>query len=115
MPITEAEIKEFWEKCGLTVSFYKGIYENVPIWVDGNGEIVSQIDGDFPSVDLNNLFKYAVPMALGELAKQGYCPPMMKLFQLWYDALVTLSGDSGNTKDAATALFRVLQRVFKGG
>ena len=62
-------------------------------------------------IDLNNLWEYAIPKALGILAERGCIPAIMKLFQLWYDELVSLTGDSRNVEYAAQALFQVLWQV----
>ena len=55
----DKEIKEFWEKCG-----FKCINDNKEIF-----RIVIYPDGKrhckLPPRDLNNLFKYAVPVILG--------------------------------------------------
>lgn len=48
---TEAQIKEFWEWCGLT-RIKRG-------WKFPDGDAL--IDCGNPPIDLNNLFKYAVP------------------------------------------------------
>ena len=48
---TEAQIKEFWEWCGLT-KIKRG-------WKFPDGDAL--IDCGNPPIDLNNLFKYAVP------------------------------------------------------
>ena len=64
---------------------------------------------------LGFLFKYAVPKALEAIAERGYCPPVMKLFQLWYDELVTQTGDSSNIEQAALALFWTVKFIKEGG
>ncbi len=48
---TEAQIKEFWEWCGL-IKIKRG-------WKFPNGDAL--IDCGNPPIDLNNLFRYAVP------------------------------------------------------
>ena len=47
---TPEQIKEFWEWCGL-IKIKRG-------WKFSNGDVLFDAD---PSIDLNNLFKYAVP------------------------------------------------------
>ncbi len=97
--------KEFWGGCGLTFLRAK---DGTITWYDTEENFV---DFGYPDIDLNNLFRYAVPQALKVIAERGYCPPIMKLFQLWYDELVTQTGDSSNIEQAALALFRVLRQV----
>ena len=64
------------------------------------------------SDDLNACFKWLVPEALEALAKGGYNPPIMKLFQLWYDELVSLTGDSSNVQQAALALCLAIEKLI---
>jgi len=59
--------------------------------------------------------KWLVPLSLEILTKQGYCPPIMKLFQLWYDELVSLTGDSSNVQQAALALCLAISKLIDGG
>ena len=72
----------------------------------------------FPQ-SLDSCFKWLVPLAINELTKIGhFAPATMKLFQLWYDELVTLAGDSSNTKRAALALCLAIEKLIdneKGG
>ena len=52
---TEAQIKEFWEWCGFVEEYEAGTNA---WWVkapDSRGDV------NYPPIDLNNLFKYAVP------------------------------------------------------
>ena len=62
----------------------------------------------------NNCFKYLVPQSLEILAKEGYIPPIMKLFQLWYDELVSLTGDSSNVRQVALALCLAISKLIEG-
>ena len=57
---TKEQIKEFWEWCGFKDTFEgdTGAY----YWKAPNGDA----GVDLPPIDLNNLFKYAVPMAIGD-------------------------------------------------
>lgn len=61
---------------------------------------------------LDTCFKHLVPKALAMLLKEGYVPPVMKLFQLWYDELVSLTGDSSNVQQAALALCKAIEKQF---
>ena len=62
---TEAQIKEFWEWCG----FWQDTYDK-GLWRFPDGYTVA---GELLPIDLNNLFKYAVPF----LQDKGY---MVELF-----------------------------------
>ena len=53
--------KEFWERCGFR--FKLSASENPHYWIDPNGHAVSEL----PEPTLENLFKYAVPIATEEL------------------------------------------------
>lgn len=103
----QKRIKEFWEGYG----FHKST-EGIIDWLKPDGSWLSMSPGShLPPIDLNNLFEYAVPKALDILIKQGYVPPIMKLFQLWFDKLVSLTGDSSNVQYSALALFWALDKV----
>jgi hypothetical protein len=55
---TQEEIKELWEWCGFVrVPCHR---DCVPHWHYPDGKVASLLDG-LPPIDLNNLFKYAVP------------------------------------------------------
>ena len=64
--------------------------------------------------DLNACFNWLVPKALKALEDAGYCPPILKLFQLWYDELVSLTGDSSNVKQSAKALCLAIEELIDG-
>ncbi len=116
---TDEQIKEFWEWCGFK--------HDVPFPEYAKRKDISHperftkeqwyIPGDYcgkiPPIDLDNLFKYAVPKALKIIDERGHCPPIMKLFQLWYDELVTQTGDSSNVEQAARALFLAIYEEVK--
>ena len=63
---TKEQIKKFWEKCGL--------HYTVPYWLDKNdalafyGEVYSEL---LRNLDLNNLFKYAVPLVLAKIGRDN--------------------------------------------
>lgn len=61
---------------------------------------------------LDACFKHLMPKALEVLKEQGHCPPIVKLFQLWYDELVILTGDSSNIEQAALALCLVFDKLI---
>ncbi len=105
------EIKEFWEECGFEVIEQKTRFEHQVLYREKPTDGWKHL-GEL-KLDPNNLFRHAVPIALTKLAKH-HCPPIMKLFQLWYDELVNISGNSSNVEHAAEALFRALYPVITG-
>ena len=115
--MTDKSIKEqerkFWEWCGVKppCSRIGGCLHEL---LDFKTSCMCD-DWHYPSIDLNNLWEYAVPKALGILAERGYIPPIMKLFQLWYDELVSLTGDSSSVEQGALALFWALWQVKEEG
>ncbi len=57
MKPTDEQVKEFWEKLGVKGEYYVH---------DTFGEFGGRVTGmKYPPIDLNNLFKYAVPKLLG--------------------------------------------------
>ncbi|KKN74763.1 hypothetical protein LCGC14_0388050 [marine sediment metagenome] len=62
MEPTQEQIKEFWEACGLHhyVSPKEKISYEDNHWIAPDGTKYS----GYPPIDLNNLFKYAVPKAI---------------------------------------------------
>lgn len=85
---TQAQIKEFWEWCGLEQNNF------------GNWGIMSKYGGldiltgakEQPAIDLNNLFEYAVPKTIAFLTlKPIGCPSIIRiykwLFERWAEEL----------------------------
>jgi len=112
---SESEIKEFWEWSG-----FKLIHEPLtPIhraklqYPDGTKK---QWNG-WPSIDLNNLFKYPVPKAIEYLQQKSstICPPLryseetalIVLFQKW------LNNPSTLLANPALALFWTIREVIQ--
>ena len=101
---TDKQVKEFWEWCGWKE------WETGSWWYLGE----NASDG-LPPIDLNNLFKYAVPT----LQRNGYlftlCPTR---FTGKFEVDIWRSGDIGITssvdKDPAMALFWALWEVTNG-
>ena len=77
-------------------------------WIESSD---SEYDKPNFTESLGACFKSLVPGALKILAKHGYVPPIMKLFQLWYDELVSLAGDSSNVQQASLALCLALEKL----
>ena len=70
---TREQIKEFWEWCGFKIElipYSNGVghweHEVLIIYPDGI-EKYRISTGDYPDIDLNNLFKYAVPPTIKRL------------------------------------------------
>lgn len=85
-------------------------------WVQPSGQTqsIQELLPAFP-YSIDACFKWLVPEALRVIAEKGCCPPIMKLFQLWYDELVSLTGDSGNIQKAALALCLAIEKLIDGG
>lgn len=136
---THEQIKEFWEWCGFTSKIVKrksadfnGIYYgqdgtfhklpelyDVELWYEPKMQGLPNEDKWFarnglPTLDLNNLFRYAVPLTLKKLEEAGALNPLIDLFQRWYDQIVLLAGDSRKTEVADIALFYVCREVIHG-
>jgi hypothetical protein len=78
---TEEQIKELWQRCGL----YKSGYW----WFDPNGKhLISTVNA--PYININFLFKYAVPIAVVKLesrfgAEVNLIRGLELLFHRWLD------------------------------
>ena len=108
---TEAEIKEFWEWCGFKLKEVKfGMSGIVPQWL-----LQDYADWELPKIDLNNLFKYAVPK-LSYLFLDGFWNGNEGCFN--YAA--TIGAPEGEYKkheyykDPALALFWAIWEVIHG-
>lgn len=61
---TQGELREFWEWCHAPIGKISGLYDD---WIFGDGQLswgeFKRRNGEpiLPDLDLNNLFKYAVP------------------------------------------------------
>lgn len=98
---TQEQIKEFWEWCGLTHRKMKGGFN---YWYNATGLLESIFT---PPIDLNNLFKYAMPKLYNwDLTKSG----------LTITASVSLAlGDTHYqvNPDPTLALFWAIYKVIK--
>ena len=106
MKPTEAQVKEFWEGYGWKQSD-GGFYKHPSIAGAEYYDYATQ--GTLPPIDLNNLFKYAVPVAIAILAIQPIgCPSIIQIykwiFERWAEELKEES-------DPTTALFKALDKV----
>ncbi len=66
---TEAQVKEFWERCGWRHTKSPNDYIARNWWTDPLTNIPQSL---LPPIDLKNLFKYAVPKILGEYNIESY-------------------------------------------
>ncbi len=112
---TDKQIQGLWERCADKWEDFSGghrhwmfngkWYEGTSRWVEGKLE-------DSPPIDLNNLFKYAVPKLVTFLATQPVgCPSILAIyrwiFERWLEELKEES-------DFATAFFNVCYKAFGG-
>ncbi len=92
---TGAQIKEFWEWCGLIWGVGGGWFEPIP----------KTYLGDSLPIDLNNLFLYAVPKLLLSSDKINY----YVVIREWYQILLL------HQVDPALALFWIIWEVRRKG
>jgi len=102
--MTNEQIKEFWEWCG---GIKRGEW-----WDFQDGESIPQWELD---IDLNNLFKYAVPKLTPKtLMIESYIENGVMLFSI---AILSEKKSGGlwcgNDKDLATALLEAIWKVIK--
>jgi len=99
------QIREFWEWCGLRYT--------EPYWLDAKGELAfygltySQLLG---SIDLNNLFKYAVPKL--DIEKINIYPATKDRWRCYFDNWYQ---DHNVAETPALALFWAIWKVIKDG
>ena len=107
---TDAEIEEFWEWCGATVE--EGSPTQRWIWCitfpDG---ITCYYQNLGDSIDLNNLFKHAVPQAVAKLADRDLSSTVEAYHKLFYMWLKLYLSDPVVDKEHV-ALFRAIQEVI---
>ena len=65
---TQEQEKELWEWCGLTTKYN----DEIQYWYESDGKLIGQGFWEWsPPLDLNNLYRYAVPKALDILGYHG--------------------------------------------
>ena len=121
MQPTEEQEKWFWEQCGLTWQYYSfSVKTNEKItdagWVFPDGEFHFNL----PPIDLNNLFKYAVP----KLEPLGYDLDISNDLELlgWSVCCHNTKSEcsiaspmvSCKLEDIALALFWTIYKAFGG-
>jgi len=102
---TSEQIKELWGRYLVKEENENGYYW----WRDGGGDLVWYGYDSYPTIDLNRLFKYAVPGAVTILFENGHSLRYAyeTLFKMWLDKWV-----EGYEID--DALFYALYEVMNG-
>ena len=119
---TEAQIKEFWEWCGLELlRASDNDYHWFNVTSDGDYDIVSPVDSDMglPVIDLNNLFKWVPDIIVGVYFRffPGGCEcELTYITEAGFDTVKSwIKNDTGDEKRskelAALALFWALDKV----
>ena len=104
---TELQIKEFWEWCGfryIEPKYCASCKRQEPPYLLKDG-IGRRIDKEELTIDLNNLFKYAVPKVLEKIGKY-------KTVALVNNAVCNAVENKGKIEDY---LFLEIQEVIKNG
>ena len=110
MKPTEEEIKRFWEWCGF---YYRKDKDPLAsFWETKDGRAWGY---ELPRIDLNNLFKYAVPkieeIGLDIELKRTIEPKWQVIISNYTDRPPTM----GNDDNPALALFWAIYKVVEGG
>ena len=95
MKPTDKQIQEFWELCGLKWDSVIGHWD----YPD------SSPHSQLPPIDLNNLWRYAMPKLMGHNYLIGYC-----VLLEWIKEYTNV----WNTVDPALALFWTIYRALGG-
>ena len=99
---TQEQIKEIWKWCGwhkvkpanIDVWFISGACDEY--WKSPNGDKIARVSNSFnelPPIDLNNLFKYAMPVVLPKLESRFTDPEYNRiraleiLFAKWIEKI----------------------------
>lgn len=114
---TEAELKEFWEWCRFKYEDY-----NTPFvphqggqWVDAIGQPVFDNNGELPPLDLDSLFKYAVPKLLDKELSVSITVNIANSLAIIRDKFDKTPAfwKENHREHPALALFRAIQEVMK--
>ena len=98
---TEEQIKELWEWCGWMIP-------TSPYYHRPDGRQVKSI----PSVDLHNLFQWAVPKLGEDLEIELFIPSVNWFCQIKKRTTI-IATSNGYHKDPALALFWAIYKVIK--
>jgi len=102
---TREQLREFWEWCGFEL--VAGVA--VPYWLYPDGRPITRSD-DVPRLDLNNLFKWAVPKLTG----CHLYAHREKGIRMW-TSYVNGETIEATDDDPALALFWAIWEVIKSG
>lgn len=105
------ELKEFWEWCGFRLEKQRSgsmgwTYPPVPSVYAPMGLVRAVL----PDLDLNNLFKYAVPKAVAKIAhafKLSIQSAYKELFRWWLEELLK------DPAEPAQALYQAINKLRK--
>ena len=115
---TEAQIKEFWEWCGFKSRLvWSDPADIVPrhqftVWDYPDGSGVTQNLSVNPPIDLNNLFKYAVPKLHRKEGNVAIVSHITEEEGWHYSAKIGAGRISVEDKDPALALFWAICQVM---
>lgn len=113
---TQKELKEFWEWCGFRQDV-DGLYilPDCKRWTDRSGASINVIQF-LPKLDLNNLFKYAVP----KLQDKGYMVELYSYEQKGYKvSIYHITGQVDipvvitTNEESALALYQAIRQVME--
>ena len=111
--LTKRELKKFWEWCGIKYEpdqdCFKVIFPDGEWYNFGQDWKMGRME---PPLDLNNLFKYAVPKVVEELRARPDVRHIHnaygRLFNMWLEELFSVG-----YKELAAALYQAIQKARK--
>ncbi len=119
MKPTKEQIREFWEQCGLRYECYDSpASPNMGgAWVDANGKFANFDEpSEMPPIDLNNLFKYAVPKLPSNMPVMFsyFMGEAEAIFPAYFPDEEDLMSEPLSVKDSdpALALFWAIYKAF---
>jgi len=104
---TEEQIREFWKRCGVKPTKLK-------TGVNYHGTPIPYTATLYPPIDLNNLFKYAVPKLSNEATfdRVEISLPTGKM-EFWVKLVARHQSVVEKDKDPALALFWAIYKVIE--
>ena len=99
--MTGKELQEFWEWCGfkLVMAVDKETLWSMRLWINP----LTNKGGSYPDLDLNNLFKYAVPEFIKEYSELV----VSKTMEDWLQAVIH------DNAEPTPALYQAIQKARK--
>ena len=125
MQPTDEQIKEFWEWCGFSRRLPEGRagyhWEQcvkVMNWMSPDYKEIYKSMSFLPPIDLNNLFKWAVPKVIASGHWLGMITIQMSIgtqytFAIYVEKYKDKAEHEGRDKDPALALFWAIWEVIK--